>query len=477
MIWLSTPRRIGFVLSSVSLCLAAPAPLPSAAQVFDRYIRATGGEKAWHSKYSERDDIEGRSLDNNAVVLRATLTHTRAGNALHEVTAPEEAREGVYNGVAWAWTKLSGSRIKRGADRDEALRSARMLEEGDWRKVYPKSRVEGVEDIEGKRCYRVSLLPARATLTDWFDVETGLLARRSSPDTLSTVESWRERDGLKQPASFLVVRGDLTYRLAYLNVSYNGVPRPESLRYPAQVEEYLAAERAGTALPSAEEIIERHIFESGGSPAYERLKTQKVTGTLEFITRNITARTEAWSGGDGRYYQAVDIPGLGKDEQGSDGHVIWERSSVLGPRAHQRKTPGALGLTLDAAEVVGWRYLVDEVRTEARENVDGRDCYRVRVVSRAGKQESLRWYDRGTGLLYRASVSFKTDMGLVPAVMTYEAYRAVEGIQWPVQIHMTISGQEMLFHADDVALNGPIDETVFQLPDDVRQIAEGQEQR
>jgi len=80
-------------------------------------------------------------------------------------------------------------------------------------------------------------------------------------------------------------------------------------------------------------------------------------------------------------------------------------------------------------------------------------------------------------LLYRASVSFKTDMGLVPAVMTYEAYRTVEGIQWPVQIHMTISGQEMLFHADDVALNGPIDETVFQLPDNVRQIAEGQEQR
>jgi len=191
----------------------------------------------------------------------------------------------------------------------------------------------------------------------------------------------------------------------------------------------------------------------------------------------VAARTEAWSGGDGRYYQLLDIPGLGKEEQGSDGRVAWERSSVLGPRARPRKSGSDLGLTLDAAEVIGWRYMVGEVRTEAEETIDGHDCYRVRLTGRDAAPAAIRWYDRTSGLLYRTSLSFKTEMGPVPAVMTYEAYRLVEGIRWPVRIHMTISGQEMVFHADEVALNSPIDEAVFQLPEEIQQLADMQEDR
>lgn len=477
MIWLLKPRIAGFVRILSSACITAcafAASLPTASQVFDRYVRVTGGEKAWHSKISERDEIEARALDTGQVILRATTVHTRSGNALHNVTIPEKAQEGVYNGIAWAWTPLSGPRVKHGADRDEAIRLARMLEEGDWRKFYPNARVAGVEDIDGAPCYRVALADSDA---DWFEISTGLLKRRLSEGAISTVENWAERDDLKQPAGWLVQREDLTYRLSYLNVTYNDAKKAEEFRLPPQVETYAASERAGTALPNAEEIIERHILESGGAEAYAHLKTQKVTGTLNFITRNVEARTESWSGGGGRYYQLVDIPGLGAEEQGSDGRIAWERSSVLGPRLHSKKSSNTLGLTLDAAAVVGWRYLVGEVRTEAEETIDGHDCYRVKLVGRDASQSAIRWYDRRTGLLYRASMQFKTEMGMVPAVMTYEAYKRVEGIQWPVRIHMMVSGQELLFNASEVALNNPVDDAIFEVPEEVKNIADSQDQR
>src|SRR5581483_12192377 len=105
-------------------------------------------------------------------------------------------------------TRLSGARIKRGADREAALRMSRMLEEADWRSLYPKSRVDGIEEIDGRRCYKVLLLPSADRRVEWFDAETGLLARRSSvelgasgevPLTYS-VESWRVLEGLKQPS-------------------------------------------------------------------------------------------------------------------------------------------------------------------------------------------------------------------------------------------------------------------------------------
>jgi hypothetical protein len=128
-------------------------------------------------------------------------------------------------------------------------------------------------------------------------------------------------------------------------------------------------------------------------------------------------------------------------------------------------------MTMDAAAVTGWRFLVSEVRTEALETVDGHDCYRVRVMARNGSPAAIRWYDSATGLLYRTSVSLRSDMGAVPAVMTYQAYRNVEGLKWPVLIHMDIAGQELLFKADDVELNAPVDETVFEVPDEIRKIA------
>ena len=51
-------------------------PDPKPAAVFDKYIRATGGRAAWVSKQFERDRIEGRSLDDTRVLLRATVTTT-----------------------------------------------------------------------------------------------------------------------------------------------------------------------------------------------------------------------------------------------------------------------------------------------------------------------------------------------------------------------------------------------------------------
>ena len=92
------------------------------------------------------------------------------------------------------------------------------------------------------------------------------------------------------------------------------------------------------------------------------------------------------------------------------------------------------------------------LRGERREKIDGRDCYRVRLIPRGGLQIATRWYDRKTGLLYRAQMPAKTDMGLVPVSMTYEEYRAVAGLKWPVRIRMAVSGQDLLFTADEVKL-------------------------
>ena len=99
-------------------------------------------------------------------------------------------------------------------------------------------------------------------------------------------------------------------------------------------------------------------------------------------------------------------------------------------------------------------------------------CRWINVVARDGSLAALRWYEKGSGLLYRSRQALTTDMGAVPAVVTYEAYRDVEGIRWPSRIRMASEGQDMVFRADDVQLNREIDQRIFDLPDEIRQLAE-----
>jgi hypothetical protein len=467
-------------LLACSLAFAQPPGiLPSAATVLDRYVKIAGGAAAWHSKHSERQEIEGRALDGDRVVLRATISISRSGDYVSAIGIPLEGSEGVYKNVAWAVSDFSGVRIKRGTEREEALRDSRMLEEADWRSLYPKSRVAGIETIGSERCYKVLLVPSPAEKIEWFSVSSGLLVRRASSEisasgdtpTGYTVEQWSESGGISQPRVMLAWRGDFEYRLTILDTSYNADRGPADFEYPPAVADYLAAERTGKALPNAEEIIERHIFESGGPDAYEKLHTQQITGTVTYLSRNIEGRMESWAASGGRYYQATDIPGMGKQEEGSDGIVTWDRSPAIGPRVRPRKNSGAVGITLDAVGVIAWRLLIEKVRTEAEEPMDGHDCYRVRLTPLDGSGDMLRWYNRDTGLLYRSSLATRTDMGELPVVITFEQYRDISGVKWPSRIRITASGQDTVFAADEVKLNEPVDNAVFEVPPEIRELA------
>jgi hypothetical protein len=181
---------------------------------------------------------------------------------------------------------------------------------------------------------------------------------------------------------------------------------------------------------------------------------------------------ETWASGGGKYYQSTDIPGMGKHEEGSDGVIAWDRSPAIGPRVKPMKNAAALGVTLDAAGMIEWRLLIDHVGTEAAERVDDRDCYRVRLVPRDGSPDMIRWYERDTGLLYRSALEVATDMGALPLVMTYEEYRSVAEIKWPSRIRVTASGQDTLFAADEVKLNEPVDDSIFEVPPEIRDLAQ-----
>jgi hypothetical protein len=56
--------------------------------------------------------------------------------------------------------------------------------------------------------------------------------------------------------------------------------------------------------------------------------------------------------------------------------------------------------------------------------------------------------------------------------MTFEEYRDIGDVRWPSRIRITASGQDTVFTADEVKLNEPVDDAIFDVPPEIRELAQ-----
>lgn len=162
---------------------AAPAArpataLPTADVIFERYRNAIGGEAAirrhTHRTIRGQFEIAAQGMTGELVVLAAapdlmTLTVTLAGIG--------EMRRGYDGKVGWSIDPAVGPRLLEGRELAELRHSADFYEDLHDGANYQSATVVGRTPFEGRECYEVRLVRhSGIELTEFFDVETGLLA-------------------------------------------------------------------------------------------------------------------------------------------------------------------------------------------------------------------------------------------------------------------------------------------------------------
>ncbi len=70
--------------------------------------------------------------------------------------------------------------------------------------------------------------------------------------------------------------------------------------------------------PSGESLMQRFIERSGGAASYANAKNVSMTGTVEIEGRNIGGSVTIIEAGE-KSWTAMDLPGIGKLEEGFDG--------------------------------------------------------------------------------------------------------------------------------------------------------------
>ncbi len=222
-------------------------------------------------------------------------------------------------------------------------------------------------------------------------------------------------------------------------------------------------------LPSGESLIKRCIESEGGNNAIEQAQTAVMTGTVELLGHNLSGPLQIFEQGN-KSYTVIELPGIGKMEEGFNGEVAWESNVLQGPRVKDGEELEAAKRDSRISLLGDWKTFYRSAETIGAEDVNGKPAWKVKMIPIEGKGVENFFFDRATGLLVKMTQTLPTALGDIPVEMTMGDYREVDGIQTPFLLTQGAMGQNMALHIDKVTYNAKIPESRFDLPPDIKAI-------
>jgi zinc protease len=157
----------------------AAAGLPAAEAVLDAYVEATGGRAAY-------EKLDTRVTTGTFMLSRVNeggkfVMYQSAPNRMYlSIEMPRMGKEerGTDGQVAWSKSGMTGNRMIEGEERAQLMRTAALRGDLDWRQLYKKVENLGVEEVGGRKTYKIALhTPEGSVEHRYYDVETKLLHR------------------------------------------------------------------------------------------------------------------------------------------------------------------------------------------------------------------------------------------------------------------------------------------------------------
>jgi hypothetical protein len=229
------------------------------------------------------------------------------------------------------------------------------------------------------------------------------------------------------------------------------------------------------AKPTAEQVLDRYVSVTGGKEAYARVKSVSMLGQMEIKGQNIRGEMKMFRQDGGKYYTVVDLPGIGKQEDGSNGTVVWDKT-VLGPRIKTGAEKFLASCGSSALSEYGRGALdkdscYSKVEMVGEEIVNGKTFYKLRMTPKEGKPEE-QFYDKATGLLSRTKMIMPSPMGEVPITAIVEEYKTVDGITTPARLTNEMGAVAMTMTFTSIRFNEKVPDVLFSLPPEIQALVD-----
>jgi len=235
----------------------------------------------------------------------------------------------------------------------------------------------------------------------------------------------------------------------------------------------LASVAADAPAPTAEDLLDRFVEQSGGEAAFAKIRNRVVRGTFEIPSQGISASLTIHAARPNKSYVVIESELMGTIEKGTDGSVAWQKSIMTGPvlMTGQMKDDFIRDASFDG--LAAWRDTYSSVKYTGTDEVEGRDCHTLVLTPLGGTDRTL-YLDAESYLPVKISTVMDHPAGQIPVESFLADFREVDGIQVAHGLRVTTLGQEQLITVGSVEHNVDLPEGLFGLPDDVRELVEAE---
>lgn len=228
-----------------------------------------------------------------------------------------------------------------------------------------------------------------------------------------------------------------------------------------------------TDLPSAKEIIAKHVEATGGADKYRQLKSMRAEGTISIPQAGISGTIKVVQKLPDKILTITTMSGLGETRQGTDGKIAWENSTIMGPRVLEGEEAEQMIEEADLARVLEPEKHYKEMKCTGVEEIDGEKYYVVELVKNNGRKQ-VEYYSVDSGLLVRSDITAVTNMGDMKVETTVSDYRDVDGIKTPFKVVQKLpNGITAEIAFSKIEYNVDLADDLFAVPEEIREMAGG----
>lgn len=239
------------------------------------------------------------------------------------------------------------------------------------------------------------------------------------------------------------------------------------LAAPLLVAGALTGAAAEQALPTAEQILDRHVEVTGGRAAYDKIENRVTKATLEIVGQGLSLDMTIYMARPNKNYTLIESELIGKAEKGTDGETAWELSMMTGPQIMKGKQKSDFLRDAEMDRLARWREEYASVESAGTEKVGETICYKVVLTQEDGPPMTL-FFDPDSYLIAKMTMDLETPMGIVPMESFPGEFREVDGLLLAHGGTVKLAGQErrMTIHSVEHNVDLPADR--FELPEEIR---------
>lgn len=232
-----------------------------------------------------------------------------------------------------------------------------------------------------------------------------------------------------------------------------------------QTQKQAPTDKQGAPSITFDQLLEKNIQATGGREAAEKMTSLVMSGSMDILAMGATATTETSAKAPDKRVSMTNVDGFGEIDEGYDGKTAWHQD----PQGGFNELTGdrLAGVKLDAQfnGDLKLKQLYSKTEVTGREQVNGRDCWVVKLTPAQGSPIT-RYYDAETFLLAKSVSVSDTPNGMAEVAVEYSGYSDIgNGRKMAHKMKINVPGiGDIAITYKDIKYNVAIDDAKFAPP-------------